>query len=373
METKDTLSSCPGSEEQEMQRMQKQAKSMKQSCISFQYVFGRLCGEEFNTFKSTLSNNMDNIDKQLNKEILHKKDSKSALSVIKIQECKMQEVRALDASSGNTESSGIVSDKMSAKNLENDCSETGNDQSLGNESSTSRNASSRSGNECSERSYGNDTDINPSYDTEPMFKVPNSADYNVFAVEKQHTKQPEFINDTYVMEKNDSNITSDSSDMSHNVRKVDQHAAKHENERVLLASSIEKLKVDIEANKEIQKDLKKVNTSLIQDLEKYKLDLKYCKIDLERYKKIQTNQKDKEAARLKCKEALDLLASNTHKNIESSKTEAYRTFLEKEENAKLVNQIAMQERQISKIAKEKEHLKKISKNGKLKTLINKFL
>ncbi|GKC11125.1 hypothetical protein Tco_1007907 [Tanacetum coccineum] len=85
METKDTLSSCPGSEEQEMQRMQKQAKSIKQSCISFQYVFGRLCGEEFNTFKSTLSNNMDNIDKQLNKEILHKKDSKSALSVIKVQ------------------------------------------------------------------------------------------------------------------------------------------------------------------------------------------------------------------------------------------------------------------------------------------------
>ncbi|GJW55757.1 hypothetical protein Tco_0099842 [Tanacetum coccineum] len=41
-----------------------------------------------------------------------------------IQECKMQEVRALDASSGNIESSRIVSDKWSAKSLENDCNET---------------------------------------------------------------------------------------------------------------------------------------------------------------------------------------------------------------------------------------------------------
>nr|GEV42163.1 hypothetical protein [Tanacetum cinerariifolium] len=78
----------------------------------------------------------------------------------------------------------------------------------------------RSGNECSERSNcRDDTDIIPSYDIEPMAEVPNIADYNVFVVEKQHTKQPEFINDTHVMEKNDSNVTSDSSDMSHSGRK----------------------------------------------------------------------------------------------------------------------------------------------------------
>ncbi|GKB26065.1 hypothetical protein Tco_0865466 [Tanacetum coccineum] len=69
-------------------------------------------------------------------------------------------------------------------------------------------------------------------------------------------------------------------------------------------------------------------------------------------------KKDKEAAELKCKEALDLQACNTHKNAESLKTEAYRTFLVKEENAKLVNQISIQERQISNIESEKEELKK---------------
>ncbi|GKD35104.1 hypothetical protein Tco_1250613 [Tanacetum coccineum] len=69
MEMKDTLSPCLDSEEQ----------------YSFQYEFGRLCGEEFNTFKSVLFHNMDNLEKLLNKELLHEKDSKSALSMIKVQ------------------------------------------------------------------------------------------------------------------------------------------------------------------------------------------------------------------------------------------------------------------------------------------------
>ncbi|GJS72059.1 hypothetical protein Tco_0704900 [Tanacetum coccineum] len=108
--------------------------------------------------------------------------------------------------------------------------------------------------------------------------------------------------------------------MSHNVRKVDQHATKHENERVLLASSNEKLKLDIEANKEIHKDLKKVNTSLSQELW-------YCKNELEKYKVFQTNCKEKKKADLKCKEALGLLADTKRQCDESLKREAYRTFL----------------------------------------------
>ncbi|GJS74848.1 hypothetical protein Tco_0707689 [Tanacetum coccineum] len=121
--------------------------------------------------------------------------------------------------------SGIVSERWNTNSSDNDCSKTGNDQISGNQSSTFGNESSRSGNECSERSNsGNYTNIKPYYDTKPMAEVPNTADYNVFAIKKQHTEQPEFIIDTYMMEKNDSNVTSDSLDMSHNVSKVDQHA-----------------------------------------------------------------------------------------------------------------------------------------------------
>ncbi|GJU70843.1 hypothetical protein Tco_1262248 [Tanacetum coccineum] len=73
-----------------------------------------------------------------------------------------------------------------------------------------------------------------------MAEVPNTADYNVFIVEKQ---QPE-------------------------------------DECVLLASLIANLKLDVDENKTIQKQLKKANTSLTQELEKRKQDLEKSKPDL---------------------------------------------------------------------------------------------
>ncbi|GJW18446.1 hypothetical protein Tco_0025882 [Tanacetum coccineum] len=145
----------------------------------------------------------------------------------------------MNACSGNTYNSGIVSERGNTNSLENDCSKTGNDQSSRNQSSTFGNKSSRPRNECSERSNsGNYTNIRPYYDTEPMVEVPNTADYNVYAIEKQHNEQLEFINDTYMMEKNDSNVTSDSLDMSHNVSKVDQHATEPKDERSACTSKI---------------------------------------------------------------------------------------------------------------------------------------
>ncbi|GJT96155.1 hypothetical protein Tco_1091673 [Tanacetum coccineum] len=48
---------------------------------------------------------------------------------LQIQVCKVQEVKALDASSGDIDISKIVSDKGNAKCSQNDCSKTGNDQS----------------------------------------------------------------------------------------------------------------------------------------------------------------------------------------------------------------------------------------------------
>ncbi|GKG58030.1 hypothetical protein Tco_0589641, partial [Tanacetum coccineum] len=75
----------------------------------------------------------------------------------------------------------------------------------------------RSRNECNDKStYGDDTDIIPSYDTEPIVEVPYTTKYNVFANEKQHSEQPESISNTCVVEKVDSNVISDSLDMCDN-------------------------------------------------------------------------------------------------------------------------------------------------------------
>ncbi|GJW46956.1 hypothetical protein Tco_0078602 [Tanacetum coccineum] len=62
--------------------------------------------------------------------------------------------------------------------------------------------------------------LDPS-DKEPLEQVHNNDEYNVFAMEKEHPEKPESINDTYVVEQGDNNITPDSSDMSNNKGEVD--------------------------------------------------------------------------------------------------------------------------------------------------------
>ncbi|GKG04300.1 hypothetical protein Tco_0314687, partial [Tanacetum coccineum] len=48
-------------------------------------------------------------------------------------------------------------------------------------------------------------------DAKLLEKVQYDAEYNLFANKRHHFEQPESINDTYVMEKDDNNVISDSS------------------------------------------------------------------------------------------------------------------------------------------------------------------
>ncbi|GJY01622.1 hypothetical protein Tco_0359774 [Tanacetum coccineum] len=131
----------------------------------------------------------------------------------------------MDASSVYTESSGTSSVKQkNNNNLGNECSKIGDEIRSGNESSYSRKESSNS---------GNDTDVDganirPTYDTDPMEKI-------------------------------------HSSDMSHNEGKVYQDVVQ-EKERALLASLIDKMKLEIDESKKINKELKKENMSLFNEL-----------------------------------------------------------------------------------------------------------
>nr|GEX99467.1 hypothetical protein [Tanacetum cinerariifolium] len=55
----------------------------------------------------------------------------------------------------------------------------------------------------------------PIFDVEPFQKVQNDNDnYNVYANDKEHPEQPESVNDVYLEEQGDTNITIDSLDMS---------------------------------------------------------------------------------------------------------------------------------------------------------------
>ncbi|GJV29429.1 hypothetical protein Tco_1385877 [Tanacetum coccineum] len=112
-------------------------------------------------------------------------------------------------------------------------------------------------------------DLGPIFDAEQLQKVHDDDDddddyddYNVFASERQHHKQPKSVNDTYFVEQGDTNITSDSSDMSNNGEKVDQDDQMLQKEHELLASLIEQMKIEIDASKQNNKALESSNKSL---------------------------------------------------------------------------------------------------------------
>ncbi|GKA37068.1 hypothetical protein Tco_0723633 [Tanacetum coccineum] len=345
---------------QRLQHCKKQAKILKENSLNklnalqttiqhlsssnysmyyeFRDAFHRLFEADERTFKDVLSRNMQNLERQLNKETLHEKDSNSDLRVIKvqfdqfihskvlepsnynsydletrrdfkeytqmepqtfkhaiiqnmdsieqciverasheqeirnglkrlnerklqIQKCKVHEVKTFDASSGDKDCNRIVSDK-------------GNDQGLENQCNTSGDESSRSRNEYNDKStFRDDTDIRPSYGTKPMVEVPYTTEYNVFAVDTQHSEQSKCIINTCVVEKVDSNVIPDSPDMCDNEIQTDQNAVECDDERAALANLIANLKLDIDENKKIQKKLKKANASLTQELKEYKSTL----------------------------------------------------------------------------------------------------
>ncbi|GJW35768.1 hypothetical protein Tco_0058688 [Tanacetum coccineum] len=151
-------------------------------------------------------------------------------------------------------------------------------------------------------------------DAEPLEKVQSDAEYNMFAKMRQHSEQPESINDTYVVEKVDSNIIPDSSGMCDNDNQPDQNAKECDDERDVLANLITNLKLDTDDNKKIQKQLKRANTSLIHGLQECKYALEECKSSIEEANRTRDRYlgalHDQEVELAKCKRFNDCTLEN---------------------------------------------------------------
>nr|GEU60231.1 hypothetical protein [Tanacetum cinerariifolium] len=107
----------------------------------------------------------------------------------------------------------------------------------------------------------------PIFDSEPLQKVPNNDNYNVFAIENEHPEQSKYVNDTYLIEQDAHNVIIDSLDMSYDTEQVDQDDDDDlANERNLLASLIEKLKCEIDDSKNRNNFLKTLNKALVDKL-----------------------------------------------------------------------------------------------------------
>ncbi|GJX05092.1 hypothetical protein Tco_0191008 [Tanacetum coccineum] len=310
METKNTSFSGSVLEEPEIQKLQMQAKTLKENSLNklnalkttiqhlsssnhsmyyeFREAFYRLFDANEGLFKDVLSRNMQNLEKQFSKETLHEKDSNSELRAIKgqfehfihskmfelskyytnareilqdfnsyttmeaqtfketiiqnmdsiaqcmverasheqelkmtlkrlieskvqIQECTVQKVQSSVTSSGDETSSGIVSDEeIDKQELEAHSGFMAKIQEVSPDESSS-------------------TDT-------PLEQVQIHDENDVFANVRRHSEQPESINDTYVLEKDDSNVIPDSSNICTNDNQVDQNAAECVDERVALAN-----------------------------------------------------------------------------------------------------------------------------------------
>nr|GEW26671.1 hypothetical protein [Tanacetum cinerariifolium] len=103
-------------------------------------------------------------------------------------------------------------------------------------------------------------------DSEPLEQVQNDAGYNVFANDLQHSKQSESVSITCFVETDDINVIPDSPDMCDDDIQNDQNDVESDDECVALAN----LKFDVVENKKIQKQLKKANTTLAQELKECK-------------------------------------------------------------------------------------------------------
>nr|GEZ99271.1 hypothetical protein [Tanacetum cinerariifolium] len=115
----------------------------------------------------------------------------------------------------------------------------------------------------------------PIFDSEPLQKVSNNDNYNVFSNESEHPEQSKSVNDTYPNEQDEYNVIIDSLDMSYDREQVDQDDDDDlANERDLLASLIEKLKCEIDDSKNRNKFLETSNKALVDKLKGQIEDLK---------------------------------------------------------------------------------------------------
>nr|GEY86513.1 hypothetical protein [Tanacetum cinerariifolium] len=89
-------------------------------------------------------------------------------------------------------------------------------------------------------------------DFEPLEKVQNDTGYNVFSNDLQHSGQSKSINNTCIVETNDSNVIPDSSKMCKDDIQNDQNDVECDDERVALANLIVNLKLDVDETKRFQ-------------------------------------------------------------------------------------------------------------------------
>ncbi|GJR09106.1 retrovirus-related pol polyprotein from transposon TNT 1-94 [Tanacetum coccineum] len=207
-------------------------------------------------------------------------------------------------------------------------------------------------------------------DAEPLEQVHYDTDHNVFANDLQHFEQSESISNTCAVETGDSNVIPDSPDMCDNDIQNDQHDVECDDERAALAN----LKLDVDDNKKIQKQLKKANATLTQELTECKsilaetsrtlgesnsirdsclVALQNKQNEFERYKAFNDRTVDYDQLERKLNETLGLLAQKDIDIQEGLKVKAYEISVVQAKHDELVKQSLLTRSHYEGLVKEK--------------------
>ncbi|GJT36356.1 hypothetical protein Tco_0926775 [Tanacetum coccineum] len=170
------------------------------------------------------------------------------------------------------------------------------------------------------------------------------------------------------------NVTPDSLDMCDNDIQDDQNDVECDDERVALANLIANLKLDVDENKKIQKQLKKANATLTQELTECKsilaetsrtlgesnsirdsclVALQNKQTEFERYKAFNDRTVDYDKLERRLNETLGLLAQKETDIKESLKVKAYEISVVKEKHDELVKQSLLTKSHYEGLVKEK--------------------
>ncbi|GKC75393.1 hypothetical protein Tco_1126167 [Tanacetum coccineum] len=150
-----------------------------------------------------------------------------------------------------------------------------------------------------------------------------------FMAKIQEVSTADSRTDTEPLEQVDSNVIPDSPDMCDNDIQTNQNPVECDDERIALANLIANLKLDVDENKKIQKQLKKANTTLAHELtecksiltktsrtlgesnsirDSYLIALQNKQTEFETYKTLNDRTVDYEKLEHKLNETLRLLA-----------------------------------------------------------------
>nr|GEV53548.1 retrovirus-related Pol polyprotein from transposon TNT 1-94 [Tanacetum cinerariifolium] len=194
-------------------------------------------------------------------------------------------------------------------------------------------------------------------DSEPVEQVQNNAKYNVFSNDLQHSEQSKSVCNTCLVQTNNRNVIPDSPDMCKDDIQNDQNDVESNDERVMLANLIANLKLDVDENKKIQKQLKKANTTLAQELNECKtvraktskslgesisvrdsflVVLQTRQTEFKKYKAFNDHTVDYDKLKHKLNEALGQLAQKDTVIREGLKTKAFELSMVKEKHDELM-------------------------------------